>query len=116
MKLRKIEILEQDNNKKGDLFSRLIGDLFYALGYGEPKFDVHKSGRELDIICSHRTENKIAIAECKAHKSKIGGDEINKFIGALGAERIQQSKTSNSKNKEIIGYFVSLSGFKESAI
>lgn len=87
MNIRDIEIFEIDNNKKGDLFSRLMGDLFHALGYGKARFDIHKSGRELDIEVHHRTEKKIAIAECKAHKATIGGGDLNKFFGALETER-----------------------------
>jgi len=58
MNIREIEIFEVDNNKKGDLFSRLIGDLFHALGYGKPRFDVHKSGREIDIEVEHKNGKK----------------------------------------------------------
>jgi len=56
MKLRNIEILEKDKNKKGDLFGRLMSDLFHALGYDEPRFNIHKSGREIDLNARHRTE------------------------------------------------------------
>jgi len=114
MNVKKIEIFETDNNKKGDLFSRLMGDLFHALGYGKPRFDIHKSGRELDIEVFHRTENKIAIAECKAHKATIGGGDLNKFYGALETEKNKQKKQNDTL--EVIGYFVSMSGFKETAI
>lgn len=113
MKLQSIEILEKDNNKKGDLFGRLMGDLFHALGYDEPRLNIHKSGREIDLSANHRTENKIAIAECKAHKDKIGGDDVNKFIGAFDAEKRKKAK---SKDFDLVGYFISLSGFKETAI
>lgn len=112
MKLRKIEILESDNNKKGDLFGRLMSDLFHTLGYDEPRLNIHKSGRELDLIAYHRTENKIAVAECKAHNDKIGGDDINKFVGIIDGEKRKAEKDG----KTAIGYFISLSGFKETAI
>jgi len=112
MKLRNIEILEKDKNKKGDLFGRLMSDLFHALGYDEPRFNIHKSGREIDLQAFHRTEQKIAIAECKAHTDTIGGADINKFVGAIDAE-----KRKNKKNKlNVVGYFISLSGFTETAI
>ena len=58
MKTRDILIFESDKNKKGDLFCRLIGDLFHVLGYDEPRFNVSKSGREIDILSIHRTESK----------------------------------------------------------
>ncbi|MFA6197516.1 MAG: NACHT domain-containing protein [Sulfurimonas sp.] len=117
MNIREIEIFETDNNKKGDLFSRLMGDLFHALGYGQARFDIHKSGREIDIEVRHRTENKIAIAECKAHKATVGGDDLNKFYGALETEKNKWKKKNNLiSNTDVVGYFVSMSGFKETAI
>ena len=117
MNINEIEIFETDNNKRGDLFGRLMSDLFHALGYGTAQFNIHKSGRELDIVVQHRTENKIAIAECKAHKTTIGGGDLNKFYGALETERNKYKKQQNLFNKvEVIGYFISMSGFKETAI
>jgi len=114
MKIRHIEIFANTNNQKGDLFCRLMGDLFHAIGYDEPRYDIHKSGREIDLTTKHRTETKIAIAECKAHEEKIGGSDINKFIGAFDAEKRKIKK--NNPDYEVVGYFVSLSGYKETAI
>ena len=106
-----IRILEAEPNKRGDLFGRLMGDLFLALGYDRlVRRNIHKSGRETDIEVDHRTEPRRAIAECKATKDKTGGDEINKFVGALDAEK------RKNQNIQITGYFISLSGFKETAI
>lgn len=116
MKLRNIEILEKDQNKKGDLFGRLMSDLFHSLGYDEPRLNIHKSGREIDLNAAHRTESKIAIAECKAHTETIGGSDINKFVGVLDAEKRKFKKDKITKNYSIVGYFISLSGFKETAI
>ena len=113
MKLRNIEIFEVDKNKKGDLFGRLMSDLFHALGYEEPRLNIQKSGREIDLHAHHRTEQKIAIAECKAHVETVGGTDINKFVGIIDAEK---RKTKKKNYKDIIGYFISLSGFKETAI
>jgi hypothetical protein len=61
-----IRILEKDNNRRGDLFGRLMADLFVALGYEQPRLNIHKSGRELDLAAEHRLETRRAIAECKA--------------------------------------------------
>lgn len=105
-----IRILEKENNKRGDLFNRLMKDLFLTLGYDHPRFNIHKSGREIDIQAEHRTEKKLAIAECKAKKETIGGDDVNKFAGALDAER------RKNPHIPIEGYYISLSGFKETAI
>lgn len=114
MKFRKIEILAEDSNKKGDLFGRLMSDLFHTLGYDEPRLNIHKSGRELDIFAFHRTEDKVAVAECKAHETTIGGADINKFVGTLDAEKRKFDKSE--KKISVVGYFVSASGFKETAI
>jgi hypothetical protein len=103
-----IRILEKDNNRRGDLFGRLMADLFVALGYEPPRLNVHKSGRELDLSADHSLEPRSAIAECKATAEAIGGDDVNKFVGALDAER--------SGKKSVTGYFISLAGFKETAV
>lgn len=116
MKLRNIVILEKDVNKKGDLFGRLMSDLFHTLGYDEPRLNIHKSGREIDLTSFHRTEDKVAIAECKAHAETIGGSDINKFVGVIDAEKRKFKKDPVTQDSDVIGYFVSLSGFKETAI
>lgn len=106
-----IRILETEPNKRGDLFNRLVGGMFLALGYDRlVRLNIHKSGREIDIQVDHRTERRRAIAECKATKAKTGEDRINKFVGALGAEK------RKNPNIQITGYFISLSGFTETAI
>ncbi|WP_394557655.1 NACHT domain-containing protein [Priestia aryabhattai] len=110
MDMSKIRIMESESNKRGDLFGRLIGDLFLSLGYESPRLNIHKSGREVDVEAIHRTESRKVIAECKATKETIGGSDINKFVGVLDAEKRKE------KSLETIGYYISLSGFKETAI
>ncbi len=105
-----IRILEKDNNRRGDLFGRLMADLFVALGYEQPRLNVHKSGRELDLWAEHRLEPRRAVAECKATAEPIGGDAVNKFVGVLDAER------GDKKKHPATGYFISLAGFKETAV
>ena len=109
-KIRNIILLETDKNKKGDLFNRLAYDVFHALGFGEPQFNIPKSGREIDLILKHRTEKRVALAECKAHAEKVGGADVNKFIGALDVERGKYEQEGIS----VVGYFLSQSGFKGS--
>ncbi len=106
--VREIILLETDKNKKGDLFNRLAYDVFHALGFGEPRFNVPKSGREIDLILQHRTENRVALVECKAHADKVGGSDVNKFAGALDVERGKYEQNGIS----VVGYFVSQAGFK----
>ncbi|MDP6545256.1 MAG: NACHT domain-containing protein [Phycisphaerae bacterium] len=106
----RLRLLASTNNGRGDLFTRLVGDLFFALGYDNLRFDVHKSGREIDIQGTHRLEPRRLLAECKAHAKKIGGADLNKFFGVVGRER------SKDKETPVTGYFVSLSGFPETGI
>lgn len=103
-----IRILEQDNNRRGDLFGRLMADLFVALGYEQPRLNIHKSGRELDLASEHRLERRRAIGECKATADTIGGRDLNTFVGTLDAEQ--------KDDLPLTGYFISLAGFKETAI
>ena len=83
----------------GDLFGRLVADLFLALGYDQPRLNVHKTGREIDILARHRTEPRSVCAECKATAKPIGGDEINKFAGALERERNRAENASNGRDE-----------------
>ena len=64
-KVRNIIICETDKNKKGALFNRLAYDVFHALGFGEPRFNIPKSGREIDLILQHRTENRRVQSSCR---------------------------------------------------
>lgn len=108
-KVREIILLETDKNKKGDLFNRRMYDVFHALGFGEPRYNIPKPGREIDLVLQHRTENRIALVECKAHTEKIGGADVNKFMGALDVERGKYEQDGSS----VVGYFISQSGFKD---
>jgi hypothetical protein len=108
MPTTRIRILEKDSNRRGDLFGRLMADLFVALGFDQPRLNIHKSGRELDLDADHRLERRRAIAECKATEETIGGGDLNKFVGVLDAE--------HRKGTPLTGYFISLAGFKETAV
>ncbi len=105
-----LRLLARTNNARGDLFTRLVKDLFFALGYDDLRLDVHKSGRELDLQGVHRFESRRVIAECKAEKEPIGGRDANTFLGVLTRERDKDALTPVS------GYFVSLSGFRGSEV
>lgn len=103
-----IRILEPANNRRGDLFGRLMSDLFIALGYAAPRLTIQKPGRELDLVANHRVESRRAIAECKATKEPVGGADLNKFVGVLDAEQ--------EDDRPVTGYFISLNGFTETAV
>ncbi len=105
-----IRILERDNNRRGDLFGRLMSDLFLSLGYDDVRLNIARSGREIDIEAEHRVERRLAMAECKALKAKAGGKEINAFAGKLRPERRKRPGGS------ITPHFISLSGFTETSV
>lgn len=111
-RLHAIITTENQKNRKGDLFTRLAYDVLYALGFGDAQFDVQKPGRELDIIVKHRTENRVALVECKSKEEKIGGADINKFAGALSVE----ADVYERENIKVVGYFLSQSGFTPTAL
>jgi energy-coupling factor transporter ATP-binding protein EcfA2 len=104
-----IRLLEKDSNARGALFARLTQDVFHALGYHEFRLGTPKAGRELDLWANHRVEARSALAECKATKKPIGGDAVNKFMGALEMER------HGHPGRGITGYVVSLGGFTAAA-
>lgn len=100
--------MAKDPNEKGDLFTDRMKDLVHALGYETQYVNVSKPGRELDIHAKHRIEDRRLIAECKAQIAPVSGSDLNKFAGVLQAEKEHDSK--------LIGYFISLSGFRHSAL
>jgi len=104
-----IVVLASSVNEQGDLFTELVSSYFNTVGYEDCRFNIHKSGRELDVSGEHRTEQRVLIAECKATGGKIGGGAINKFVGVLDAEK-------RKNTKQTAGYFLSLSGFTETAL
>ena len=105
-----LRLLAATSNARGDLFTRLVKDLFFALGYNPLRLNVAKTGREVDLQGRHRFEDRRVLAECKAEARKIGGDAVNKFRGGLALEQERCDPTP------VAGYFVSLSGFTETAI
>jgi hypothetical protein len=113
MSARKIQmkILEAEPNRRGDLFGRLMEDLFASLGYEQFRLNIHKSGREVDLQARHRTEPRRLVAECKATGEPIGGSDLNKFYGVVDVE-----KRKLQSGLEMAAYFVSLSGFTETAV
>lgn len=98
----------------GALFTRLMRDLFVALGYDASSLllNLRRSGREIDVSGRHRQESRRLRAECKAESRPIGGPDVNKFLGVLTREQ----KASRPGAPPISAYFVSLSGFRSEAL
>lgn len=111
-----IRVLEPDGNRRGDLFTRLVAEMFRGLGYETDSLNLASPGREIDIILTHRTEWRTAIVECKAHKKPVGGDATSKFYGAFEREwqliqRNSGERQGSSGDRQATAYFVSLSGY-----
>ena len=113
-KIRDILILEKDRDKKINLFVRMACDAFHALGFDDSHFSssAHALMREFDAALRHRTENRIALVEIKSQKTKVGNADINKYVGVLDVERSKYEQGGN----DVVGYFVSRSGFTEAAL
>ncbi len=105
-----IRLLGSTNNQRGDLFTRLVKDLFFSLGYDNLELNVPSSGREIDVQGQHRCEPRRVVGECKAHADKMGGSELNKFLGVLTREQQKHSP------RPVAGYFISISGFTDTSI
>ena len=88
--------------------TRLLGTYAYSLGYDNCRFNIAKAG-VIDVTAQHRFEDRTVRMEAKATADPIGGGDINKFIRVLDAERRRSLAP-------ISGYFVSLSGFTETAV
>ena len=71
-----VRILEADNNKRGDLFGRLMADLFVALGYEFPRLNIHKSGREIDLSADHRLERR-RFGGVHGHQPRKAGRQLS---------------------------------------
>jgi hypothetical protein len=71
--MTQIRIVDCDPNRRGDLFAALMTDLFVALGYDQPRKNIHNSGREVDLSADHRLEARRAVGECKATGEPAGG-------------------------------------------
>lgn len=110
--MNQILLIERDGNRRGDLFNQRVSDVFLGLGYAEPTCNVAKIGREVDMTLRHRTEPKEAVIESKSQKEPVGGDDMNKFFGVFDMEK----KRIRREHKKAVGYFVSRTGFKDSAI
>lgn len=108
--VRVIRILADGANEQGDILTRLASDVFFTLGYADWQLNIQMTGRELDLVASHRYEPREVVAEFKSGAVPAGGADINKFVGALDAQR------RRADGRSVQGYFVSLAGFRASAL
>lgn len=107
-KKRALRLLASTNNQKGDLFTRLVEDFFFALGYHHIRRDAQRCAEEIDIVGKHRRTGRTLMAECKALKDPVGAPAVAKFKGNVSDER--------DKGEGVDGYFISLNGYRSGVI
>lgn len=49
VKRNALVVMAADDNQRGDLFGRLVCDVFHSLGYENFRLNVNRTGREIDI-------------------------------------------------------------------
>jgi hypothetical protein len=96
------------NAEKGRSLERHTGALLTTLGYSDLRFNIHKTGEEVDVWARHRISGEALKVQCKAHKDQIDTPPLRTFFGDLQKER--------ETNPRTIGLFVSLSGFSGTAL
>ena len=92
-----------DNKEKGRSLERSVGQLLTSLGFKDVRYNIHRTGEEVDVTARHRLSNEPIMAQCKAHQDPINSPPVRLFFGDLKKERQDKTRTS--------GIFVSLSGF-----
>jgi hypothetical protein len=102
--LSSIEIIAiGDKHEKGRSLERSVGQLLASLGFKDIRYNIHRTGEEVDVSARHRLLNEPIMAQCKAHQVKISTQPVRLFFADLEKERQNKPRTS--------GLFVSLSGF-----
>ncbi len=96
------------NAEKGRALERHTGALLTTLGYTDLRFNIHKTGEEVDVLARHRISGEALKVQCKAHKDQIDTLPLRTFFGDLEKER--------GINPRTVGLFVSLSGFSGTAL
>ena len=107
------------NNLRGDLFEFIVGyyhsNLCQSIDIGKIYKDDGKK-KEVDVYASY--QDKIILCECKAYKTPISLDIIEKWNEKIAFiyKVIDKNRSFTSdKNRDIIFEFWSISGFSEEA-
>lgn len=96
------------NKQKGNSLEQFFGKILSSLGYINLQFNVSRTGKEVDIQGTNRLITHSVRCECKAHQDQIGSNSIKKFFTDVHQEV--------SHNTKIKGIFISISGFKGTAL
>ena len=123
-----IEIIEKfdklidgkTNNLRGDLFEFIVGyyhsNLCQSIDIGKIYRDDDGKKKEVDVYASY--QDKIILCECKAYKTPISLDIIEKWNEKIAFiyKVIEKNRSLiGDKNRDIIFEFWSISGFSEEA-
>lgn len=106
------------NNIRGTLFEYMVGyihsNICQSIDIGREIIE-NNARHEMDILAIY--SDKIVIAECKATKSKVDIEVINKWIDfKIPAFKTWLDKQETYKKKELVFEFWSTSGFNADAL
>lgn len=104
-----VHLLAAHPNQLGDLLTQLMDRFLQGHGYRIRAVNVHKTGREIDIVAEHRLEPRECRVECKSGARRATGGDVNKFAGIVDLERRRDGPL-------VSAYFISLAGFTAEAM
>ena len=110
-KIRNILLAATNGHKSEDIFNQLFCDVFHSLGFNEPNFDIDRPAGNTDIMLQHCTKKQFALIRYTAQNGPIDKAELNAFAEVLDIEQTYH----NQDGYNVIGYFVSKSGFTPEA-
>jgi hypothetical protein len=82
MKIEIATLAEDANKVKGDLLEDLATELLEAYNYKVIK-EIKFTGMELDLLCTHRINQKDIYVECKALSDNVGAPIIRQLWGTV---------------------------------
>lgn len=87
-----VSVNQGDSTKKrGDLLEELAKKLLEAQNY-LVETEIRKTGMEIDLLCTHKTNSKQIYVECKAYKedNKIQSNVIKNIVGIKSIENYNE--------------------------
>ncbi len=83
----------RNKNEKCKALEQQFGYVLNHLGYTNLRFNIHRTGEEIDVKGNSKLFNKPLIAECKAHNSEIASPDVIKFFSSFQTTHDKELKT-----------------------
>ena len=96
-----------NSNEKGRALEQQFGYVLNHLGYTNLRFNIHRTGEEIDVKGNTKLFNEPLIAECKAHNREITTPDVKKFFSSF--------QTAYDKKPKTHGIYLSISGYNSTA-